>query len=126
VKRNETQKSIPNAFNKVFGVRNRRVRGLWERNGVYYTHVRAKHWRGRVALEHSKTVAQAGEEWQALKTRSLASPAWMRLLPQVGLLDHIRRTRVMSSRSTEGLPPRPRDFQRQNRRKPWRCQAIRV
>jgi integrase len=69
VKRNQTQKSIPNAFNKVFDGRNRRVRGLWERNGVYYAQVRAQRWRGRVALEHAKTVAQAGEEWQALKTK---------------------------------------------------------
>jgi hypothetical protein len=58
--------------------------------------------------------------------RGIRITAWMRLLPQVGLVDHIRRTRVMSSRSTEGLPPRPRDFQRQNRRKPRRCQLIRV
>jgi hypothetical protein len=67
--RKDTRKSIPNAFNKVFDGRNRRVRGLWERNGVYYAQVRAQRWRGRVALEHAKTVAQAGEEWQALKTK---------------------------------------------------------
>ena len=50
----------------------------------------------------------------------------MRLLPQVGLLDHICRIRPMSSRLVEGRPPRDRDFQRQNRRKPWRCQPTTV
>jgi len=51
---------------------------------------------------------------------TLASSAWIRLLPQVGLLDHIGQTSEMSWRSTEGLPSQARDFQRQNKRKPKR------
>jgi integrase len=69
MKRKETQRSVPNQFNKVFDGRNRRVRGLWERNRVYYAQVRVQSWRGRVFLEHANTVAEAVAAMQALHVR---------------------------------------------------------
>src|ERR1039458_2703065 len=50
----------------------------------------------------------------------------MRGLPHVRLACHICRISAMRSPSREGLPSRARDFQRQKRRKPRRCQAMTV
>ena len=69
MKRKETQRSVPNQFNKVFDGRNRRVRGLWERNRVYYAQVRVQSRRGRVVLEHANTIAEAVAAMQALRVR---------------------------------------------------------
>lgn len=69
MKRKETQRYAPNRFNKVFDGRNRRVRGLWERNGVYYAQVQVQSWVGRVPLEHSGTVASATDALQDLKSK---------------------------------------------------------
>ena len=71
MRRNETQrrkKAAPNKFNKVFDNANRRVRGLWVRNGIYYSQVRAGKWRGRVALEHAQSVPEATTAAQVLKS----------------------------------------------------------
>jgi hypothetical protein len=67
LKRKEMRRYAPNRFNKVFDGRNRRVRGLWERNGVYYAQVQVQSWVGRVPLEHSGTVASATDALQDLK-----------------------------------------------------------
>jgi hypothetical protein len=75
MKRNETQRDVmrkparrrPNAWNKVFDRRKKRVRGLWERNGVYYAQLRIRGKPIRFKLDHTTTVPQAVEEMQALK-----------------------------------------------------------
>jgi hypothetical protein len=75
MKRNETQRDVmrkparrrPNAWNKVFDRRKQRVRGLWERNGVYYAQLRIRGKPIRFKLDHTTTVPQAVEEMQALK-----------------------------------------------------------
>ena len=56
----------------------------------------------------------------SLSSNSLA----MRSSPQIGLLRAISRISRQSSIGTGGRPGR--DFQRQNRRKPWRCQRTKV
>lgn len=71
VRHNETPrrtKAAPKKFNQVFDHANRRVRGLWVRNGVYYSQVRAGKWRGRVALEHAQSVPEATTAAQVLKS----------------------------------------------------------
>ena len=69
MKRKETQRYAPNRFHKVFDGLNRRVRGLWERHGVYYAQVQVQSWVGRVPLEHSGTVASATDALQDLKSK---------------------------------------------------------
>ena len=44
-----------------------RVRGLWERNGLYYTQIRVSGRKVRLRLEHAETVPQAIEVMQALR-----------------------------------------------------------
>src|ERR1039458_9932584 len=61
-------KTIDPAFkyNPVFNRRNERVRGLWQRNGIYYAQVKVRGWTGQVAL-HGATVADAIAARQVLK-----------------------------------------------------------
>jgi hypothetical protein len=56
-----------NRFNRVFDRGGERVRGLWERNGLYYTQIRISGRKVRLRLEHAETVPQAMEAMQALK-----------------------------------------------------------
>ena len=53
--------------NPAFNRRNERVRGLWERNGVYYAQVKVRGWTGNVRL-HAETVADAVAARQVVKT----------------------------------------------------------
>jgi len=55
-----------NKFNRVFNRDAERVRGLWERNGIYYAQIRVSGRKVRLRLEHATTVPQALEEMQAL------------------------------------------------------------
>ena len=61
-------KTIDPAFkyNPVFNRRNERVRGLWQRNGIYYAQVKIRGWTGQVPL-HGATVADAVAARQVLK-----------------------------------------------------------
>src|ERR1017187_7689831 len=61
-------KTIDPAFkyNSVINRRNERVRGLWQRNGIYYAQVKVRGWTGQVPL-HSATVADAVAARQVLK-----------------------------------------------------------
>jgi integrase len=61
-------KTIDPAFkyNPVFNRRNERVRGLWQRNGIYYAQVKVRGWTGQVPL-HGATVADAVTARQVLK-----------------------------------------------------------
>jgi hypothetical protein len=54
-------------YSPVFDRRNERVRGLWQRNGVYYAQVKVRGWTGQVPL-HGGTVADALAARQVLKT----------------------------------------------------------
>jgi hypothetical protein len=56
-----------NRYNRVFDRGSERVRGLWERNGLYYTQIRVSGREVRLRLEHAETVPQAMEALQALK-----------------------------------------------------------
>lgn len=56
-----------NRFNRVFGRGGERVRGLWERNGLFYTQIRISGRKVRLRIEHAETVPQAVEGMQALK-----------------------------------------------------------
>ena len=75
MKRNETLRDVmrkparrrPNVWNKVFDRRKQRVRGLWERNGVYYAQLGIRGKPIRFKLDHATTVPQASEDTQALK-----------------------------------------------------------
>ena len=53
-------------YNPVFNRRNERVRGLWQRNGVFYAQVKTRGWTGQVPL-HGETVAEAVAARQVLK-----------------------------------------------------------
>ena len=55
------------SWNRVFNDRKQRVRGLWERNGVFYAQIRVGGKPSRLRLEHAKTVAEAFAEMQVLK-----------------------------------------------------------
>jgi integrase len=65
------RRSDPNTFCKVFDSRNRRVRGLWIRNGTYYAQMRTDGQPNatRVKLHDAETVPQAIEAMQVLKRR---------------------------------------------------------
>ena len=54
-------------YNPVFNRRNERVRGLWERNGVFYAQIKVRGWTGQVPL-HGETVADAVAARQVLKS----------------------------------------------------------
>jgi integrase len=54
-------------YNQVLNRKNQRVRGLWERNGVYYAQVNVRGWIGRVPLHDAATVADAQIARQVLK-----------------------------------------------------------
>ncbi len=74
MKRTETQKDKKprhkaGDWNQVLDSRNRRVRGLWERNGQYYAQIRVPTWVGRVHLEGATNLTEAQAKWQELKTR---------------------------------------------------------
>src|SRR6516225_206235 len=56
----------------------------------------------------------------------LRSSPWIRGAPHSGLSTLMRRIRARRSASICGRPPRHRDFQRQYRRKPARCQRTTV
>jgi integrase len=53
-------------YNPVFNRRNERVRGLWERNSVYYAQVKVRGWTGNVRL-HGQTIPEAVAARQVLK-----------------------------------------------------------
>jgi hypothetical protein len=57
---------------------------------------------------------------------SLSGSPWIRGAPQSGFSMLIRRIKARSSALICGRPPNERDFQRQYRRKPARCQRTRV
>src|SRR6266566_7187648 len=57
----------PNAWNRVFNDRKQHVRGLWERNALYYAQLKIDGRPIRFKLDHATTVPQAVEEMQALK-----------------------------------------------------------
>lgn len=63
----ETPRRKTNTWNKVFNERKRRVRGLWERNGIYYAQLTVDGKPVRFRLEHATTVSQAITEQQVLK-----------------------------------------------------------
>ena len=54
-------------YNAVCNRRKERVRGLWERNGVFYAQVKVRGWIGRVPLHNCETVPDAQAARQALK-----------------------------------------------------------
>ncbi len=56
-----------NRYNRVFDRGGERVRGLWERNGLFYTQIRISGRKVRLRIEHAETVPQAIEGMQALK-----------------------------------------------------------
>src|SRR5882757_9727368 len=58
-----------NGFQKVFDNRNRRMRGLWRRNGAYYAQIRLTRGQPatRILLHNASTVPQALTAMQALK-----------------------------------------------------------
>ena len=67
----KNQKRKTPTFEKVFDNRNRRVRGLWIRNSIYYAQITVPTIHGskktrRVRLE-GKTLAQARDELQKLR-----------------------------------------------------------
>jgi len=64
-------KNKANGFQKVFDSRNRRVRGLWQRNGAYYAQIRTVPGQPatKVHLHKATTVPQALTEMQALKQK---------------------------------------------------------
>src|SRR6202043_638233 len=57
---------------------------------------------------------------------SLRSSPWIRGAPHSGLARLMSRISRRISSGTIGLPPRVRDFHRQNKRKPARCQRMTV
>lgn len=57
-------------YNPVFNRRHERVRGLWERNGVFYAQVKVRGWTGRVPLHDAQTVADALAARQVPKSRN--------------------------------------------------------
>ena len=57
---------------------------------------------------------------------SLRSSPWIRGAPHSGLARLMSRINWRISSGTFGLPPRRRDFHRQNKRKPARCQRMTV
>jgi len=69
LERRETRQYAPNRFNKVCDGRHRRVRGLWQRNGVSYAQVQVRSWVSSVPLEHCHTVASATDALQDLKSK---------------------------------------------------------
>ena len=58
-----------NRFQKVFDNRNRRMRGLWQRNGAFYAQIRLTRGQPatRILLHNTSTVPQALTAMQALK-----------------------------------------------------------
>jgi hypothetical protein len=54
-------------YNPVFNRRNERMRGLWERNAVFYAQVNVRGWIGRVPLHEAKTLPEAPAARQVLK-----------------------------------------------------------
>src|SRR3977135_13190 len=67
----------------------------------------------------------ATEVWP-MSMPSLRSSPWIRGAPHSGLARLIFRINWRISSGTFGLPPRDRDFQRQNKRNPARCQPMTV
>lgn len=59
-------------YNPVKNRRGELVRGLWERNLVYYAQVNVRGWIGRVPLHGAESVADAQSARQALKAESKA------------------------------------------------------
>ena len=62
----------------------------------------------------------------AISMPIIFSSPWIRGAPQSGLARLISRIRSLISFETLGLPPRGRDFERHNARKPMRCQRTSV
>jgi hypothetical protein len=63
--------------NPVFNRRNERMRGLRERNGMYYAQVKVRNGTGNVPL-HARTVADAQAARQVLKTQTRTGTAVLR------------------------------------------------
>jgi hypothetical protein len=56
-------------YNPVYDWRNERVRGLWERNAVFYAQVNVRGWIGRMPLHEAKTLPEAPAARQVLKAQ---------------------------------------------------------
>jgi integrase len=58
-------------FEKVFDGRHRRIRGLWQRGGIFYVQMRAAGHKtpARIRIQDATTVAQANAAMQALKLK---------------------------------------------------------
>lgn len=54
-------------YNQVKNRNDQRVRGWWERNGVFYAQIKVRGWTGQVPLHNAKTVPDAQEARQVLK-----------------------------------------------------------
>jgi len=72
VEAEKTPRRKANTWNKVFNTRKRRVRGLWERNGIFYAQFNVDGTPIRLKLDHAITLPQAVTEQQALKGRQHA------------------------------------------------------
>jgi integrase len=70
----ERAKTRKNTYNRVFDDRDRRVRGLWIRNGVYYAQMRLadRSTPVKVKIQDAKTVPQAIDGLQELKKQKRA------------------------------------------------------
>jgi hypothetical protein len=72
-----------------------------------------------------RTKYLATVDW-AISMPSLSNSPWIPGAPHSGFSRLIRRTRLRTLADRAGRPTRCSDFQRQNRRKPRRCQRSRV
>jgi hypothetical protein len=54
-------------YNQAQNRKDQRVRGLWERNDVFYAQIKVRGWTSQVPLHNAKTVRNAQEAGQALK-----------------------------------------------------------
>jgi hypothetical protein len=86
----------------------------------FTTNVRQLGKRGRRPSMYFATLA-----W-LIPIPSFSNSPWMRGAPQRGFTSDIVRISARTSSGTEGRPRRRRLFHFQNRRKPWRCQAMTV
>ena len=81
------------------------------------------------SIPGSEVVSPEPCTWQPSSVRlmpSLRSSPWILGAPQSGLAMLMSRINCLTSGATFGRPPRGRDFHRQYKRKPARCQRITV
>ena len=74
MKRNATPcnvpaKAKPRIYNKVFDRSHRRIRGLWYRDGKFYSQARINGDVKQIELHEANTIAQAVEAMQVLKNK---------------------------------------------------------